>query len=122
HLGNVEQSIHAAQVDKGTEIGHILYSTLNPVANLQLLKKLFLLFSLPGHKELSPVSDDAVPSRIEFADDELDLLILVFAQVFLVCVRNQACRDKYSGFIDHDRRSEEHTSELQSRFDLVCRL
>src|SRR5437868_8815296 len=22
----------------------------------------------------------------------------------------------------HDRRSEEHTSELQSRFDLVCRL
>src|SRR5437868_10002515 len=29
------------------------------------------------------------------------------------------------GFIDvhtHDDRSEEHTSELQSRFDLVCRL
>src|SRR5437868_8062841 len=23
---------------------------------------------------------------------------------------------------NHDRRSEEHTSELQSRFDLVCRL
>src|SRR5207249_7759377 len=23
---------------------------------------------------------------------------------------------------DHERRSEEHTSELQSRFDLVCRL
>src|SRR5699024_12795490 len=30
------------------------------------------------------------------------------------------------GYADHgdieDRRSEEHTSELQSRFDLVCRL
>src|SRR5699024_11557970 len=24
--------------------------------------------------------------------------------------------------IDEDKRSEEHTSELQSRFDLVCRL
>src|SRR5207249_5628125 len=26
------------------------------------------------------------------------------------------------GAFDHDFRSEEHTSELQSRFDLVCRL
>src|SRR5438067_9673853 len=26
------------------------------------------------------------------------------------------------GLSDHSRRSEEHTSELQSRFDLVCRL
>src|SRR5207249_9670940 len=25
-------------------------------------------------------------------------------------------------FLDYDNRSEEHTSELQSRFDLVCRL
>src|SRR5699024_11303260 len=29
--------------------------------------------------------------------------------------------DKFSEYID-DFRSEEHTSELQSRFDLVCRL
>src|SRR5437868_8029814 len=26
------------------------------------------------------------------------------------------------GELDHGERSEEHTSELQSRFDLVCRL
>src|SRR5699024_11854981 len=25
-------------------------------------------------------------------------------------------------YVEHDGRSEEHTSELQSRFDLVCRL
>src|SRR5699024_11484598 len=29
-------------------------------------------------------------------------------------------KEKYSGLVE--RRSEEHTSELQSRFDLVCRL
>src|SRR5437868_1999873 len=30
--------------------------------------------------------------------------------------------DRGKGKIVHQRRSEEHTSELQSRFDLVCRL
>src|SRR5437868_9491481 len=39
--------------------------------------------------------------------------------------RLQRVRDRVSGgeqHPDHARRSEEHTSELQSRFDLVCRL
>src|SRR5207249_11997590 len=39
--------------------------------------------------------------------------------------RNRPCT-KYPSWAYHDagscRRSEEHTSELQSRFDLVCRL
>src|SRR5437868_10153999 len=30
--------------------------------------------------------------------------------------------DSPPGIVDQLRRSEEHTSELQSRFDLVCRL
>src|SRR5699024_12032581 len=30
--------------------------------------------------------------------------------------------DMKRGYIDFEIRSEEHTSELQSRFDLVCRL
>src|SRR6266704_3154434 len=32
------------------------------------------------------------------------------------------CRPKASCFADAGIRSEEHTSELQSRFELVCRL
>src|SRR5699024_11386062 len=31
-------------------------------------------------------------------------------------------RAAYNMIIDAEKRSEEHTSELQSRFDLVCRL
>src|SRR5258707_4903319 len=34
----------------------------------------------------------------------------------------QACEFDYSGTDDQDGRSEEHTSELQSRQYLVCRL
>src|SRR5699024_11503523 len=29
---------------------------------------------------------------------------------------------QYYAYLNKDQRSEEHTSELQSRFDLVCRL
>src|SRR5207249_10837501 len=37
---------------------------------------------------------------------------------------DQAASDvrRRSGLVDAEERSEEHTSELQSRFDLVCRL
>src|SRR5256712_11295510 len=34
----------------------------------------------------------------------------------------QVCAVKAPGFGDRRKRSEEHTSELQSRSDLVCRL
>src|SRR5437868_9328140 len=39
-----------------------------------------------------------------------------------VRVRDRAGERRCSSAIRRRRRSEEHTSELQSRFDLVCRL
>src|SRR5699024_12044333 len=41
---------------------------------------------------------------------------------FLVCKRKNLCQDIFCLQTRNFRRSEEHTSELQSRFDLVCRL
>src|SRR5699024_12485412 len=35
---------------------------------------------------------------------------------------NQDMNPRFIYFLDQESRSEEHTSELQSRFDLVCRL
>src|SRR5207249_11156047 len=56
---------------------------------------------------------------------ELDDLELVALAEELVDVGHPAQRDLAAGeegVHPHDVRSEEHTSELQSRFDLVCRL
>src|SRR5207249_10190998 len=44
-----------------------------------------------------------------------------------ICLREVVCHEKFrslksSSLDTTGRRSEEHTSELQSRFDLVCRL
>src|SRR5689334_24593045 len=36
--------------------------------------------------------------------------------------RNQSSRSEAQNTLSHLRRSEEHTSELQSQFHLVCRL
>src|SRR5687768_18341956 len=36
--------------------------------------------------------------------------------------RPTSCRPSTRGYASHARRSEEHTSELQSRLHLVCRL
>src|SRR5207249_11947281 len=68
-----------------------------------------------------------LPGQVKAGDrlDDFDLLALIgqgaFAQVFLA--RQQSLQRLVALKVSADRgRSEEHTSELQSRFDLVCRL
>src|SRR5699024_11507458 len=59
----------------------------------------------------------------------LHVFIRCFIVVFGICfvsvsrTASSKCKSKYDSKTDsHPLRSEEHTSELQSRFDLVCRL
>src|SRR5438067_2820797 len=51
------------------------------------------------------------------ADDDVDLAALQLAHDLLLLLRRVVAREQKEIV-----RSEEHTSELQSRFDLVCRL
>src|SRR5207249_5861235 len=50
------------------------------------------------------------------------VLLAVRLEVSLVVVRAQAEEETLEVALPTRERSEEHTSELQSRFDLVCRL
>src|SRR5207249_5929265 len=70
-----------------------------------------LNWSLVKHREhcLAPVCTWIIQCRIDLAVQDIGL-----------CSRLNHCRDNSLGRIQ--QRSEEHTSELQSRFDLVCRL
>src|SRR5699024_565650 len=61
--------------------------------------------SRPSHLDL----DNDLPGEIALEQNELLSLINEY------CESDFTMKDKY-------KRSEEHTSELQSRFDLVCRL
>src|SRR5207247_6731069 len=78
------------------------------------------------------------PSRPEINVTPLIDVLLVLIIVFMVVVamdkeyvekaqipqpdQKQTAEPAIAHYRDPDRRSEEHTSELQSRVDLVCRL
>src|SRR5699024_11666205 len=53
----------------------------------------------------------AASPKVLIADEPVSMLDVTIRREMLDLIDNQ-----------HLRRSEEHTSELQSRFDLVCRL
>src|SRR5207249_11940356 len=58
-----------------------------------------------------------LPDEAAGLDAIVRTLIAAFDQVDIVALGEAHLRR-----VDSDLRSEEHTSELQSRFDLVCRL
>ena len=45
HVGNVEQSVHTLEVNKGTKVGDVLHLTFDLVANLDALKEVLTHFS-----------------------------------------------------------------------------
>src|SRR5699024_9711063 len=53
---------------------------------------------------------------------DISLSILPFLLGMLVSIAILQSSGALTAFVDLFTRSEEHTSELQSRFDLVCRL
>src|SRR5207249_10113811 len=74
----------------------------------RLLVKLFGLV-----EELVALAEQPVDHRERRGDLPREVGFLFLGELFLVDVND---------FLDRDvTRSEEHTSELQSRFDLVCR-
>src|SRR5699024_11928436 len=55
-------------------------------------------------------------------DQDVDLAVTERTQGSLTLALSQITVDGGGGDLGQSQRSEEHTSELQSRFDLVCRL
>ena len=96
HLRDVKQSVSAAQIDECTKICNVLNNTLYCIANMDTLHKLLLFLSFLSNKKLFAVTNDATSSWIELCDNELNLLISIFAEIFLICVGNKACRNEYT--------------------------
>src|SRR5699024_11636184 len=53
---------------------------------------------------------------------KVGFLFIIIPKPIRDFVYNQFAKRRYKWFGQKEHRSEEHTSELQSRFDLVCRL
>src|SRR5699024_12234048 len=95
------------------------YTTSNYIYTLSLHDALPIFKDIPGGQILGATSDfthrlldDSLNKMAEGPTDSIDYKEVQF---------NYAL-NKLPKVIDYLERSEEHTSELQSRFDLVCRL
>src|SRR5699024_12550651 len=72
------------------------------------------IFNYPSSPDISPLSlHDALPISLICSS------IIVLVRTFIISSVIRRKRDSTRMTLP---RSEEHTSELQSRFDLVCRL
>src|SRR5699024_12727505 len=85
-----------------------------------LIVRLFFFFTYTATTEIYSLSlHDALPISDVFAASALDTIhnVLLFHALPVLFIRifREIQRRKF-------HRSEEHTSELQSRFDIVCRL
>ena len=98
----MKQSISATQIDKCTEIGHVLDSSFQNIANFDLREQFLLLLHLLGNQKLLSVTDDSSALRIELADHKLDLLILVLGEILLIGIGYEARRNEYSCLIHND--------------------
>src|SRR5437868_15509513 len=92
--------------------------------DIRLTPSLFFSYTTPSRPDTSPLSlHDALPiwtDALRLDGDIAHTLAQPAAFGGACAVASVECRRL--GQSVRDVRSEEHTSELQSRFDLVCRL
>ncbi len=81
HVGNVQQTVDAAQVDKRAELGNVFHHAGAQLAFLQRFQQLFLLFG-PLLFDQSPAANDDVSSRfVDFENQTLNCAADIIANV-----------------------------------------
>src|SRR5205807_4696319 len=81
HVRDVAETVDAAQVDEGAEVGEVLDDSLDDVALAEVLEELLLLDLALLLEELPARDDDVHAGFIDLDDLALDLLADPFADV-----------------------------------------
>src|SRR5213592_1371381 len=92
HVGDVQQAVHAAQVDEGAEVRDVLHDALAHLADLQLLHQDVALGPALRFEQHAPRHHDVAAPLVELDDLELERL-----PQQLVDVRDPAQRDLAPG-------------------------
>src|SRR5699024_12743576 len=97
-----------------------LSSPLSVCSLLPLLLRLYFLFHTPSTTEIYTLSlHDALPIYMVTDNDKMEA-VLEDPYILITDQKITNIQEVLPVLLEY--RSEEHTSELQSRFDLVCRL
>src|SRR5207302_8032356 len=74
HVRDVEQSVHAAQIDEGAEIGDVLDDAFPHLTDLQLVHEDVALALALGFEQHATAHHDVAASLVELDDLELEAL------------------------------------------------
>ena len=75
HVGDVQQTVDAAEVDEGAVVGDVLDHTLEDVAGGELCEGVLLLLGALGLEDDLAGDDDVGASLVELDDLDADLLV-----------------------------------------------
>src|SRR5437867_4004783 len=110
HVRDVEQSVHAAQIDEGAEVGDVLDDAFPHLAHLQLLHQDVALGLALGFEQHATAHHDVAASLVQLDDLELEAL----AQE-LIDVGHAPQRDLAAG----EERVHAHQVHHHAAFDLL---
>ena len=81
HVGDVQQAVHALEVDEGAEIGEVLDHALDVVALVDGLEECLALLGALGLDDLAAAEDDVLAVVVDLDDLELVDVTDVFGEV-----------------------------------------
>jgi hypothetical protein len=82
HVGDVEQAVHAVEVDEGAEVGEVLHVAADDVADLGRVEEMLALLRALLLDELAPGEDDVLAVVVDLDDLEIVGVADVDAEVF----------------------------------------
>src|SRR2546426_708849 len=94
HVRDVEQPVHAPEVDEGAEVGDVFHDALPGLADLQLLHQNVALGLALGLEQDAAAHHDVAASLVQLDDLELEALAQEFIDVGHASQRDLAAREE----------------------------
>jgi len=110
HVGDVEESVDAAEIDERAEVGDVLDDALSDLVLLELLHQFLALAGALDLEDHAARDDDVAAALVEL--DDLELVLLAEE---LVDVRHAAERDLRAG----EERVDAHQVDDDAPLDLL---
>src|SRR3989442_13203196 len=94
HVGDVEQAIHAAQVDEGAEVGDVFHDALPHLVDRQLFHQHVAFRFALGFEQHAAGDDDVAAALVQLYDIELQALTQQLVDVGKASQRDLAARQE----------------------------
>ena len=95
-LGDMDQTVEATDIDKGSEIGHLTDCSFAEFSDLQICKSLLFLLLLFSFQDRSVGQDEISTTWVDFSHNAKEFLSYVVRSRFNSVFRELADRDESS--------------------------